>query len=154
MARPSKYNQSLGEKILSRYADGATFTQICMDKHVPKRNTIYRWRSDYPKFGEAYLLAREQHADALVDMARDAVMTADSKTAKLADVQQRFLTWNASKLNRAAYGDKLEVSHNVTLDLAPALAEAMKRMAAVTPTVLDVPVKELVEVGNSDADTV
>ncbi len=154
MARPSKYNQSLGEEILSRYSNGETLTKISMDKHMPKRNTIYRWRSDYPEFGESYLLALAQHADALVDMAWDAVMSADSKTARLADVQQRFLTWNASKLNRAMYGDKLEVSHNVTLDLAPALAEAMKRMAAVTPPALDVPVKQLVEAGNSDADTV
>ena len=101
MARPSKYNQSLGEEILSRYADGETLTQICKDEHMPKRNTIYRWRSDYPEFGEAYLLAQEERADALVDMARNAVMTADNKTAKLADVQQRFLTWNASRLNRS-----------------------------------------------------
>jgi hypothetical protein len=149
MARPSKYNQSLGEEILSRYSNGETLTKISMDKHMPKRNTIYRWRRSYPEFGEEYLLALEQHADALVDMARDAVMTADSKTARLADVQQRFLTWNASKLNRAMYGEKIEVSHSVQIDIAPQLQAAMQRMSELRPPVIDVSVKQLVE-GESD----
>ena len=65
---------------------------------------------------------------------------------------RRFLTWNASKLNRAMYGEKIEVSHNVRIDIAPALQAAMQRMSELRPPVIDVPVKPLVEAGNSDTD--
>ncbi|MHC4268889.1 MAG: helix-turn-helix domain-containing protein [Planctomycetota bacterium] len=151
MARPSKYNQSLGEKILSRYADGETLTQICKDDDMPKRNTVYRWRSDYPKFGEAYLLAQEQHVDALVDEAGHIVDT--EQNPKLAKSRAEHRRWLASRLNRQKYGDKLEVSHSVSIDIAPALQAAMKRMELLKPPVLDVPVKQLVEAENSDTDT-
>ncbi len=69
MARPSKYSESIAEKIISRYADGETLSTICKDKNMPKRNTVYRWRSSYPEFGDAYQLAQDQHTDALIDEA-------------------------------------------------------------------------------------
>ncbi len=75
MARPSKYSETIAEKILSSYADGETLSTICKDKNMPKRNTVYRWRSSYPDFGEAYLLAQEEHVDALVDEAGEIVDT-------------------------------------------------------------------------------
>ncbi len=73
MARPSKYSESIAEEILSRYADGETFSKICKDKCMPKRNTVYRWRQSYSEFGEAYLSAQEEHVDALVDEAGEIV---------------------------------------------------------------------------------
>ena len=42
---------------------------------MPRRNTVYRWRLSYPEFGDAYLLAQEQHVDALVDEAGKIVDT-------------------------------------------------------------------------------
>ncbi len=151
MARPSKYNQSLGEEILSRYSNGETLTQICKDDNMPKRNTVYRWRSDYPKFGEAYLLAQEQHVDALVDEVGHIVDT--EQNPQLAKVRMDYRRWLAGKLNREKYGDKLEVSHNVSIDIAPALKAAMQRMESLKPQVLNAPVKQLVEAENSDTDT-
>lgn len=129
MARPSKYSESIAEEILSRYADGETLSKICKDKRMPKRNTVYRWRSSYPDFGEAYLQAQEEHVDALVDEAGEIVDT--ELNPQLAKIRADHRRWMASKLHRQKYGDKLDVQHNHTLDIAPALALAVKRMEAI-----------------------
>ncbi len=116
---------------------------------MPKRTTIYRWRSDYPEFGDAYLLAQEEHVDALVDEAGEIVDT--ELNPQRAKVRADHRRWLASRLCRDKWGDKLEVSHKHTIDIAPALLEATERMRSVgIGTVIDVPVKQLAE---ADSDT-
>ena len=155
MPRPSKYNQSLAEEILSRYADGETLSRICKDDHIPERNTVYRWRSDYPEFEDAYILAREQHVDALVD---EAGQIADSEPdPQRARVRVDFRKWLASRLNRDKYGDKLELRHTHKIDIAPLLAEAKERMKNIDVEVvgneLITPKNELVKAENSDTNS-
>ncbi len=151
MARPSKYKQSLIEEILLRYADGESLSKICKDKHMPKRNTIYRWRSDHPEFGDAYLLAQEQHSDALIDEAGEIV---DSEPdPQRARVRVDYRKWLASRLNRDKYGDKLDVRHNHVLDISPMLLEATKRMNSIGISgEVVTPKNELVEAENSDTN--
>ena len=149
MARPSKYSKKIADKILSRYGDGETLSKICKDKKMPKRNTVYRWRSSYPDFGEAYLLAQEQHVDALVDQAGEIVDT--EANPQLAKVRADHRKWLASKLNRNKFGDKIDVQHNHTLDIAPVLALAVKRMESIgVGNVIDAPVEQLEE---TDSDS-
>ncbi len=69
MARPNGYSEIITKEILSRYSSGESLTKICRDEHLPERTTIYRWRTRYPEFGDAYLLAQDQHTDALIDEA-------------------------------------------------------------------------------------
>ncbi len=149
MARPSKFTELIAEEILSRYADGETLSDICKDKNMPKRNTVYRWRSDYPDFGEAYTLALEQHVDALVDEAGQIVDT--ELNPQLAKVRADHRRWLASRLNRNKYGDKIEINQNVTLDIAPQLIEAQKRLQAVG---LNIPQNKLIEGGSSDTNVI
>ena len=131
MGRPSKYNKRLADRILSEYGAGRTLADITKAAGMPSRITVYAWRSKFPEFGAAYERAAAAHSEALVDLARSLVLTADSKGAKLADVQQRFLTWCASKIHRAAWGDKVDINVTKTIDISPALALAVERMAAV-----------------------
>jgi hypothetical protein len=116
---------------------------------MPKRNTVYRWRRSYPEFGEAYLLAQEEHVDALVDEAGEIVDT--EQNPQLGKVRADHRRWLASKLCRDKYGDKIELNHKHTIDIAPALQKALKRMASVSMPVIDVPAKQLVE---ADSDSV
>jgi hypothetical protein len=116
---------------------------------MPKRTTIYRWRKDYPDFGKAYQLAQEEHVDALVDEAGQIVDT--ELNPQLAKIRAEHRRWLASKLNRAKYGDKLDIQHKHTIDIAPILLAATKRLEAIgTGNVIDAPVKQLVEAENSD----
>ncbi len=129
--RPSKYRHELGIEILRLYSNGQTLLDICKLPRMPSRNTIYLWRSDFPEFGKAYLVAKESHVDNIVETAFKAVMAASSKEAKLVDVQFRSASWLASRLNRDKYGDKLDVQHNVILDITGLLAEAQDRMKSI-----------------------
>lgn len=76
--------------------------------------------------------ALESHCDAIILQAYDKVMNATPETAKLADTQQRFLTWLASRLNRTKYGDKIEVEVNHKLEIGPVLAKANERLKHIT----------------------
>ncbi len=149
MARPSKYSELIAGKILSRFGAGETLSTICKDKNMPMRNTVYRWRRSYPEFGEAYQLAQEEHTDALVDQAGEIVDT--EQNPQLGKVRADHRRWLASKLNRSKYGDKLDIQHNVTIDIAPALLAANKRLKSMgVGTVIDAPAEQLVE---ADSDT-
>ena len=115
---------------------------------MPKRTTIYRWRKDYPDFGDAYQLAVEEHTDALVDEAGEIVDT--ECNPQLAKVRAEHRKWLASRLNRQKYGDKLDVQHNHTLDIGPALALAVKRMKSIG---VGTPEMKLLEAENLDTDS-
>ncbi len=149
MARPGKYTKIIAEEILSRYGDGEALSKICKDKNMPKRNTVYRWRYSYPEFGEAYELAILEHTDALVDQAGEIVD--NEPNPQLAKVRSEFRRQLANKLNRSKYGEKIDVNHNVTIDIAPALLAANKRLKSMgVGNLIDAPVKQLVE---ADSDT-
>ena len=95
MSRPSKYKQSLAKEILLRYSNVNSLTNICKDEHMPNRNTIYRWRSDYPEFGKAYLIAQELYTDALIDEAGDIVDT--DPEPQRAKIRADYRKWLASR---------------------------------------------------------
>ncbi len=140
--RPSKYTEKLGAEVLRMYASGKTVLEILKDNRMPSRMSIYRWRLAVPEFGKAYLLAIEAHVESILDDALKRVLSAGSKEAKLVDVQFKSISWMASKLNRAKYGDKIDIDITKTLDITPALADALKRMKEIeapAKNVLDVP---------------
>ena len=119
---------------------------------MPKRNTVYRWRQSYPDFGDAYLLAQEEHVDALVDEAGQIVDT--ELNPQLAKVRADHRRWLASRLCRDKWGDKIELNHKYTIDIGPTLLEAAKRMQSIgVGNVIDVPVEQLVEAERSDTNT-
>ena len=112
---------------------------------MPKRTTIYRWRKDYPDFGNAYLLAQEEYIDALIDQAGDIV---DSElNPQLARVKADHRRWLASRLNRQKYGDKLDVQHNHTLDITPIISKALERLSNIS---VGLPQTKLIEAENPD----
>jgi len=145
MARPNGYSEIITKEILSRYSSGESLTKICRDEHLPERSTIYRWRTQYPEFGDAYQLAQELYADALIDEAGEIVDTATNP--QLGKLRAEHRRWLASKLNRASYGDKLDVQHNHTLDIGPALLEASERLKSLGTgdMMIEVPAKQLEE---------
>jgi len=153
MGRPSKYNEKLALEILKLYSEGASIRSIVRRKSMPSRQTILAWRYAHPEFDKAYKKATEAYTEALVDQALDIVDNGDDP--KKSKVQADFRMWLASKLNRRQYGDKLEIEQRVTLDISKALLAATERMKSIgVGTVIDAPVKQLVEAENSDTDTI
>ncbi len=129
MARPTKFNDKLAKRILEIYSSGKNLLQVEKEKGLPSRRTVLRWRKDYPEFGKDYQDAIQAHTDYLIEQAqRIADTESDSKKAKnMIEIRM----WRASKLNRSQYGDKLDVQHNVNVDISPALSSAIDKMRSL-----------------------
>ena len=96
-------------------------------------------------YEKSYLLAQEEHIDALVDEAGEIV---DSEPdAQRARVRVDYRKWLASRLNRQKYGDKLDVQHNHTLDISSALSKALERLSNIG---VGTPEMKLIEAENPD----
>lgn len=113
---------------------------------MPAQATVFRWLADdrYAAFREQYARAREAQADALVDEMLD--IADDGTNDWMADresedgfryngdaVQRSRLRidarkWMAAKLQPKKYGEKLEVEHGVTGDLAERLLRSQGRI--------------------------
>lgn len=129
IGRPTTYNQATADLICLRMAEGETLRQICRDKHLPARSTVYRWLSKNPAFADQYALAREAlvaaWADEIIDIADDGTTDYVTKVgrngAEYEAVDQEHIQrsrlrvdtrrWLLSKLNPGQYGDHMEVEH-------------------------------------------
>jgi hypothetical protein len=129
MARPTKYNPKLANRILDLYSSGKTLQTIEKQKGIPSRRTIATWRTQYPEFGKLYDTALLAYSECIIE---EALQIADTETdAKKAKNRIDIRTWIASKYNRPRFGDKLDIQHNVTLDISDTLLEATQRMQSI-----------------------
>jgi hypothetical protein len=127
------YSEKMVEAIETLYRAGRHLNQIGSYECMPNRRTIDRWRKKYPEFDKVLDDALDSHSEAILMMAQDAVMNAKTMTeAKVADTQQRFLTWLVSRLNRKKYGDKVEIELTKKLDISPVLAQAFENLKKVS----------------------
>jgi hypothetical protein len=59
MARPSEYDPAYCGKVIELGKEGKSYTQIAVALGIAK-DTLYRWRDDYPEFSDALTRAREE----------------------------------------------------------------------------------------------
>lgn len=71
LGRPTKFNVTLAEEILSRLAEGETLREICRDEHMPARSAVSRWVRDKPDFQDQVARAREFGTWSIVDETRE-----------------------------------------------------------------------------------
>ena len=114
------------------YRAGRHLNQIGSYACMPSRMTIDRWKKKYPEFEKALDDALDAHSESLLVMMQDRVMNATPKEAKLVDVQQRYITWLVSRLNRKKYGDKMEIEITKKINIAPVLARALENLKKVS----------------------
>lgn len=147
--RPTTYNQATADLICLRMAEGETLRQICRDKALPARSTVYRWLSRNQPFADQYAQAREhlvEHwADEILDIADDGTTDYITKVGRNGHeyeaVDQEHIQrsrlrvdarrWLLSKLNPGQYGDHMEVEHTGALDHRHSITdeETVRRLA-------------------------
>lgn len=113
-------------EVVSLIAAGMGYKPACAKAGM----TTYRYqqlRINKPAFDQAASRARTLSIDLEVDEMREIVETTDDqqKAKNLVDV----IKWRASKLKASVYGDKLQVDHQVTVNIGEALANARARIA-------------------------
>lgn len=126
------YDEELGTEICERIANGETLTHICCDEHMPERRTVSRWLIAHSNFLSRYMYARELQAhvevddtldiadesggDAYIEYDKDGKPFAkiDGEAIQRAKLRVETRRWRAERLNRRAYGQKVE--HDITID--------------------------------------
>jgi len=126
-----KYTDAIAQKILNLLSSGKTLVDI-QSKGLPSRWTIYQWFVDNPEFEKRFRLAQSCSTDIRIEDVLKRIETCtDTKQAKLLDVLFKSTSWYVSKINRAVYGDKIDVSHTHTLDVSKPIQLALQRLSAL-----------------------
>ncbi len=143
MARPSKFTQSLADKICERIAGGESLRLICADAKMPGKTTVMRWLADngLPEFRDQYAHAREAQADHFADEilaiaddgSNDTYTTEDGREVVNHDYIQRSRLrvdtrkWLMSKVAPKKYGDKMNVTGQMQVQITH--EDALKELA-------------------------
>ena len=73
--RPSTYSEEIAELIWERLIEGQSLRQICCDKTMPGRRTVFQWLAKYPEFARMYAKARCAQIEWLLDETIDIAKT-------------------------------------------------------------------------------
>lgn len=112
--RPTGYLIKLGNEICERLAEGESLREICKDKHLPSRNTVYKWMSadEFIGFRDQYTHARGVQAHKYADDALKYAVGTNPKNAIADRLKFDALRWAAGKLNPKIYGDMKRVEQS------------------------------------------
>lgn len=126
-ASKNMYNLQIGEEIARLYAAGYSMQDITeLGAWAPSHACIIQWKAKHPEFAKLMAQAEEARADSLIEQT---LSIADNTfDPALANVRIKTRQFIAGKLNRAKYGEKVEVNHTLSLDMGALLAEAEARL--------------------------
>ncbi|UOO77940.1 hypothetical protein LVJ85_05620 [Neisseria sp. Dent CA1/247] len=119
VGRPSKFDEKVVEKILSMLAEGASLESICLMEDMPSARTVYRWLDENEGFCQRYARAREMQADLYADQIIKIADDCQPEAAAVAKARLQIDSrkWKASKLAPKKYGDKLDVSADMRVQV-------------------------------------
>lgn len=148
--RATLYSPQLGQEIAKLYAAGHSMQDIAeLGAWVPGPTTLTEWKSKHPEFAKLMADAEALRADSLIEQT---LSIADNTfDPALANVRIKTRQFIAGKLNRAKYGEKVEVSHTLTLDMGAILAEAEARL--VTSAAANRQAPQLIDVTPQSVDS-
>lgn len=109
--RPSKTSEEqiaeVVDYILSEMVErGRTMVDICGDKDMPNRSTVYRWLADRPVFRARVDAASEAIADHLVNKARQVADNSKPETANADRIKLVHLHWEAARMAPRKYSER------------------------------------------------
>lgn len=143
-ATPVRYSAALAERICERLAGGESLRAICSDTGMPKADTVLQWaRDDKEGFAGQYARAREIGylllADEIISIADTPKIGTKTvtkewglETTEADMIEHRRLQvdtrkWMLAKMLPKVYGDKQQVEHSGSIDIASTLLSARKR---------------------------
>lgn len=121
---PSTYTPETAALLLERIADGLSLRKVCEMEGMPDRSTWRRWMREHEELRAQYAQARADRAsaraDEILDIADDEDIPVESRKVRI-DARK----WEASKLDRANYGDRQQVEHSggVSLNVVTGVPE-------------------------------
>lgn len=132
----SKYTALLAADICQRIEDGETLTSICKLPGFPALSTVYDWEGALPEFAEALARARRRSAHTLADKCLDIINGTDKAPdlvkVRSGEMRSKYHLELAKVRDRAYYGDKVAVSHDVVIE---SMADRLKRLTGSAVTI-------------------
>lgn len=123
---PAALNEEQYQAVLDRIAKGDSVTKICEENGMPSERAFYYWLESDEKRLQSYTHARDMQAEKIFSEIIDIADTEEDPTKARVRIDAR--KWVAGKLKPKKYGDKLDVEHNMSEDLA-ALMDSRRNRA-------------------------
>lgn len=118
------YSPEIAQALLALIAGGMSLRKACEQPGMPSREAWGEWRVKYPELVDQYARARAERAaaraDEIIEIADDEDIPVESRKVRI-DARK----WEASKLDRAVYGDRQQVEHSggVSLNVVTGVPE-------------------------------
>lgn len=116
MGRPTDYTLELAEEICNAIATtGEGLRELCKgNPHWPARRNIYHWLVKHEDFRLLYARSKKFQVETLVDEILDIADCASFDEVNKARLQIDTRKWIAAKLCPRLYGDKIELSDDIS----------------------------------------
>ena len=140
MAGVSTFSQDIADAICERIISGDSLRHICDDDSMPSASTVFKWLRDIEAFSQQYARAKtaqaEVMAEELLDIAEDGRndwievenkrgggthIELNREAIERSRMRIDVRKWLMSKMMPKKYGDKLELSGDVTHSYAARL---------------------------------
>jgi hypothetical protein len=155
--REETFTQEVADRICDLIADGKTLTKICETKGMPSIRTVQRWCQRHAEFEQQYWRARKLSAPILFDLARDISSNSagdiftDTRGTRRVDsgivnrdrLRVDTLKWAAAKLNPERFGDKLQQTSDVKVEITRTEPLTPAEVAAELSKLIGVAEKEM-----------
>lgn len=102
--RPTAYTAELAGEICARLV-AESMIKICMDDHMPTRQTVYNWLGQHDEFFTMYQRARELQSHNVADVPAHMSLHGVGGDPQAAAVQLNACKWTAASLGRKHYGE-------------------------------------------------
>ncbi len=113
LGRPSTYTEELAEEICRRISNDEALTDICAEKGMPDRNTVFRWLKLHDNFAASYDEARQRQGHAVYDKLSklESEVLDGTVDPQAANVVLRSRQWRAARMAPKNYSDKVINQH-------------------------------------------
>lgn len=132
--RPGQRTPDLVERILVKLREGESFNWFDSEQAVglPSTSTIRRWRAEDEHFDAECARACEIHAEADYDKMQriERGLLRGEIDPKVGRTVLANMQWRMEKRSKARFGQRVEVTHNVTDTLSDQMKAARERAAA------------------------
>lgn len=136
MAGVTTFTQEIADRICEDIADGLSLREICKKNDMPSRATVFKWLADIDGFSDQYARARDDQAEAYADeITQISDQTPELEPVKDADgnivelkMNSAYVQWQknridarkwvAAKLKPKKYGDKVEHTGSMTMNIS------------------------------------
>ena len=127
----TSFSWETAEDICARITAGRSLVDVCRDRDMPARSTVYAWLAARPEFASKYagacLTRLDAHLEEDIDLERQALEgELDHRVLRAVAGNRR---WRAERLNPGKYGSSRKVDLKVGVDLARRIDEARKRVS-------------------------